>query len=109
MDYYKNEIKERLDELVENEDEPREEILKRWAEGDTQDDFGNMTGSRFCSAYKAQEALKEAGFPWNSDLNDLLAGYDYSAADLLERGAEAIDVIFCEIIAPCVAADLLEK
>ena len=109
MEYYEKEIKDILDDLVAEGYETREEILKRWTEGDTQDDFGNMTGSRFCSAYKAQEALKEAGFPWNSDLNDLLAGYDYSAADLLERGAEAIDVIFCEIIAPCVAADLLEK
>ena len=38
--------------------ETREQVLARWEDGDTQDDFGNMTGSRFCNAYKAEEALK---------------------------------------------------
>lgn len=109
MDYYKNEIKERLDDLVAEGYETREENLKRWTEGDTQDDFGNMTGSRFCSAYKAQEALKEAGFPWDNDLNELLEEYEYNAGDLLKRGAEVVDVIFCELIAPRVAAELLDE
>ena len=65
MEYYKNEIKEVLENLVDEGYETRDEILNRWEEGDTQDDFGNITGSRFCSAWKAEEALKEAGFPFN--------------------------------------------
>lgn len=105
MDYYKNEIKEILEAKIAENYETREEILKRWEEGDTQDDFGNMTGSRFCSTYKAEEALKEAGFPFNNDLNELLfeMGYDLS---ILNKGAEFVDVLLCELTLPYVIEDL---
>jgi len=33
--------------------------LERWTEGDTRDDFGNLTGARKCSTYKARQALIE--------------------------------------------------
>lgn len=108
MEYYKEQIKDVFDNIVEEGYETKEEILKRWEDGDTQDDFGNMTGSRFCSRYKAEEALKEAGFPFNDELNDLLAdvGYDLS---ILEKGAEAVDVILCELTVPHVIDELREK
>lgn len=98
MEYYKQQIRETLDEIVSDGYETREEVLKRWEDGDTQDDFGNMTGSRFCNAYKAQEALKEAGFPWDYDLNELLKEFGYNVSDLLERGAEVVDVVLCELV-----------
>lgn len=98
MEYYKQVIRDTLDEIVSDGEETREEVLKRWEDGDTQDDFGNMTGSRFCNAYKAQEALKEAGFPWDYDLNELLKEFDYNVSELLERGAEVVDVALCELV-----------
>ena len=98
MEYYKQVIKDTLDDIVNDGYETREEVLKRWEDGDTQDDFGNMTGSRFCNAYKAEQALKEAGFPWDYDLNELLKEFDYNVGELLERGAEVVDVVLCELV-----------
>ena len=98
MEYYKQVIRDTLDEIVDDGYETREQVLDRWADGDTQDDFGNMTGSRFCSTYKAEEALKEAGFPFNDDLNELLQEFGYDMGTLLERGAEVVDVVLCELV-----------
>lgn len=105
MEYYKNEIAEVLADKVAEGYETKEEILKRWEDGDTQDDFGNLSCSRFCSAYKAQEVLKQAGFPFDEELNNLLeeAGYNM---DILNKGAEVVDVILCELVLPCVIEDL---
>ena len=105
MEYYKNEIAEVLADKVAEGYETKEEILKRWEDGDTQDDFGNLTGSRFCSVYKAQEALKQAGFPFNEELNNLLeeAGYNM---DILNKGAEVVDVILCELVLPYIIEEL---
>lgn len=107
MEYYEQVIKDTLEELVEEGYETKEEILKRWSEGDTRDDFGNITGSRECSRYKAEEALKKAGFPFNEELNEVLinVGYDLS---IINNGPEVVDVILCELIAPMVAFEMLE-
>lgn len=98
MEYYKQVISDTLDDIVNDGYETREEVLARWEDGDTQDDFGNMTGSRFCNTYKAEEALKEAGFPWNYDLNELVKEFGYGMGELLERGAEVVDVVLCELV-----------
>lgn len=98
MEYYKQVIRDTLDEIVNDGEETREQVLDRWADGDTQDDFGNMTGSRFCNTYKAEEALKEAGFPFDYDLNELLKEFGYDMGELLERGAEVVDVVLCELV-----------
>ena len=105
MEYYKKEIAEVLADKVAEGYETKEEILKRWEDGDTQDDFGNLTGSRFCSTYKAQEALKQAGFPFDEELNNLLEEVGYNM-DILNKGAEAVDVILCELVVPYVIEDL---
>lgn len=98
MDYYKNEIRETLADLVADGYETREEILNRWERGETEDDFGNFTGSRFCSTYKAEEALKKAGFPFDDELNELLKEFGYNDFQkLMDRGAEVVDVILCEL------------
>lgn len=98
MEYYKQVIRDTLDDIVNDGYETREEVLKRWEDGDTQDDFGNMTGSRFCNTYKAQEALKEAGFPWDYDLSELVKEFGYDMGELVERGAEVVDVALCELV-----------
>lgn len=108
MEYYKQVIRDTLEDIVADGYETREEVLNRWADGDTQDDFGNITGSRFCNRYKAEEALREAGFPFNEELNDLLeeVGYDMS---ILNRGAEVVDVILCELVVPYMIEELKEN
>ena len=108
MEYYKQEIKDILDDIIAEGYETKEQILQRWMDGDTQDDFGNMTGSRFCNAYKAQEALKESGFPFDEELNSLLEDVGYNLS-ILERGPEVVDVILCELVAPQVAYELSNK
>ena len=100
MDYYKNEIRETLADLVESSIgyETREEILNRWERGETEDDFGNFTGSRFCNTYKAEKALEKSGFPYDKELNKLLDEFGYNSIDkLMDRGAEVVDVILCEL------------
>lgn len=98
METYEQIIKDTLNDLVACGDETKDQILNRWAEGDTQDDFGNMSGSRTFSTYEAEETLKQAGFPFNSEINDLLASVGYDIGELLERGAETVDVIICELL-----------
>ena len=100
MDYYKNEIRETLADLVDSRVgyETRDEILDRWEQGETEDDFGNFTGSRFCNTYKAEEALKKSGFPYDDGLNALLVEFGYNDIQkLMDKGAEVVDVILCEI------------
>ena len=99
MDYYKNEIRETLADLVESSIgyETREEILNRWEDGDYQNDFGEIDGSRFCSTYKAQEAIKASGFPFDDEINEALNEFGYNIGDLLEKGAETLDIVLCEL------------
>ena len=56
MECYKQEIKDILEDIVAEGYETKDQVLDRWADGDTQDDFGNLTGSRFCNRYKAEQA-----------------------------------------------------
>ena len=98
MDYYKNEIREKLAEIVADGYETKDQVLRRWENGNTEDDFGNLTGSRFCNTYKAQEALKKSGFPFDEELNDLLKEFGYTDLGVfMKKGAEALDVVLCEI------------
>lgn len=111
MDYYKQVIKDKFNELVEWGEETPEQILERWDNRGTDDDFGNLTGSRFCNRYEAEEALKEAGFPFNQDLMDLLHEVydDRGVAELIERGAEVVDVVLCELTIPYMIGELREE
>lgn len=108
MDYYKKIILDKLEDLA-GEDRTRADILKAWAEGETEDDFGNYSGSRTFSTWQAEEDLKAAGFPFDEDLNALFEEAGYNMAELLSRGPETIDVILCELLAPQVASEELEK
>lgn len=98
METYKEIIKDTLTTLIADGDETKDEILNRWEEGDTQNDFGNIDGSRTCSRYEAEETLKRAGFPFNSEINELLEDAGYNIGELLAQGAEVTDVIICELL-----------
>lgn len=52
MEYYEKIIEDKLEELVKYGDESRSQIAERWLEGDTDDDFGNLSGSRTFNSYK---------------------------------------------------------
>lgn len=106
METYRQIIKDKLDELVACGDETKDEILNRWEDGDTQDDFGNLSGSRTFSTYEAEETLKHAGFPFNSEINELFEEVGYNIGELLDRGAEVIDVIICELLVPSMIDEL---
>jgi hypothetical protein len=109
MEHYKQEIKNTLADIVADGYETRAQVLKRWEEGDTQNDFGNIDGSRFCNAWKAKEALAAAGFPFNDEINELFEEVGYNVGELLNRGPEVVDVIICELLAPQVAAELMAE
>lgn len=108
MEYYEKVIKDKMNELIKNGDEADFQIAERWLNGDTQDDFGNLSGSRTFNDLKARQILFEAGFPFDDDLLDLIneAGYDLS---IIKRGAETVDVIICELLAPIVAQKTLDR
>lgn len=99
MEHYNEEIREVYNRLVNDGEEAPRDILKRWTEGDTGNDFGNIDGSRFCNAYKAKEALQAAGFPWNDDINERIEAAGYNVMELLEKGPEVVDVVICELLA----------
>jgi hypothetical protein len=103
MEYYKNEIRETLADLVESSIgyETRDEILDRWERGEYENDFGEIDGSRFCSTYRAQEAIKASGFPFDDELNEALKDCGCNITDLLAEGAERLDIVLCEITLLC--------
>ena len=109
MEYYEKIIEDKLEELVKYGDESRSQIAERWLDGDTDDDFGNLSGSRTFNSHKARQALYEAGFPFDEDLMDLLEDAGYNDLSIFKRGAETIDVIICELLAPSVAQDVLDE
>lgn len=106
METYKDIIKAKLQDITADGYETKEQILARWADGDTQDDFGNLSGSRTCNTYEAEQTLLKAGFPFNAEINDLLDEVGYNMGNLLARGAETIDVIICELLAPQMVDEL---
>lgn len=106
MEHYSEIIKNILTDLENEGSRTREQILKDWAEGETGDDFGNMTGSRTCNAWQAEQDLKLAGFPFDDEINALFTDCGYNMVELLERGPEVVDVIICELLAPQIASEL---
>lgn len=86
----------------------RKEILEELLD-DTQDVFGNMTGSRTCSTYEAQQFIDKSGAIWDEDIHalfsDIDAGYFEST---LARGAETLDVVILELLSNQVISEMLE-
>lgn len=61
---------------------------------------GNASGSFFCNAYKAEEAL--AG-NWNLAI-EALKEFGYNDINALEKGAEWVDcVVRCYVLSQCIA------
>lgn len=86
----------------------RETILEELRD-DTQDVFGNMSGSRTCSTYEAQQFIDKSGAIWDEEILDLFSsiGDDYFT-ETLKRGAEILDVVILELLAPQIIDEMLE-
>jgi hypothetical protein len=87
----------------------RKEVLESLLD-DTENVFGNMEGSRTCSTYQAQQFIDKSGAIWDEDILNLFAdmGDDYFTKTL-KRGAETLDVVICELLAPQVISEMLEE
>jgi len=87
----------------------RKEALEALQE-DTENVFGNIDGSRTCNTYEAQQFIDKSGAIWDTDIHELFEelGEDYFL-QTLKRGAETLDVVICELVAPQVIAEMLEE
>lgn len=94
-------IEQEIGEYIEwNEGATRGDAMKHMADNGFEDLFGNITGSRECSTYRAKKFLSESGAVWDDEIRDLFAeiGDDYFT-ETLARGAEVLDVVICELVA----------
>jgi hypothetical protein len=113
MQDYKTLVKELIEDHITDvigwdKTKTRNEVLTELLD-DTQDVFGNMTGSRTCNTYESQQFIDKSGAIWDDEILDLFAdlGDDYFT-ETLKRGAETLDVVICELVAPQVIAEMLE-
>ena len=85
----------------------RKEILKALEE-DTEDVFGNMSGSRTCNTWEAEQFINKSNAIFDDEIIELYGdmGDDY-LSETLKRGAETFDVVTLELVAPQVIAEML--
>ena len=73
---------------------------------DTQNVFGNIDGSRTCNTWQAEKFINESGAIWDEDIRDLFNDISENYfAETLARGAETLDVVILELLAPQVISD----
>lgn len=114
MEQYKTLAKELINQHIEytqswDKTATRKDILSKLAEGETEDVFGNMTGSRTCNTYEAQQFINNSNAVFDEDIIDLYneISDDYMS-ETLKRGAEVFDVITLELVAPEVINEMME-
>jgi len=114
MDDYKKLVTDLINDHIEEQlsggyAENRKEVLES-LQDDTETVFGNLDGSRTCSTYEAQQFIDKSGAIWDSDILDLFSelGDDYFT-ETLKRGAETLDVVICELVAPQVISEMLDE
>lgn len=77
---------------------------------DSQNVFGNIDGSRTCNTYEAQQFIDKSGAIWDDDILDLFEGMDNDYfTQTLKRGAEILDVVILELLAPQIIDEMLEE
>lgn len=115
MDDYKELCKELIEDHISDvlgwdEEKTRAEILQDMLDNGNDDVFGNMSGSRTCNAYEAQQFIDKSGAIWDDDILDLFneLGDDYFT-DTLKRGPETLDVVILELISNQVINEMLEE
>lgn len=87
----------------------RAEILEELRD-DTQDVFGNMTGSRTCNTWEAQQFLQTSGAMFDEEILQLFDDIDDNYfGEILKRGAETLDVVILELLAPQIIDEMMEE
>jgi len=87
----------------------RQDVLEALLD-DTENVFGNIDGSRTCSAWEAQQFLEKSGAIFDEDIHALFEeiGDDYFS-ECLKRGAETLDVVILELLSNQVISEMLES
>jgi len=114
MEEYKKLVRELIEDHITDRIDwddtlTREDVLKA-LQDDTENVFGNLDGSRTMSTYEAQQFIDKSGAIWDDDILDLFSdlGDDYFTSTL-KRGAETLDVVICELVAPQVIDEMLSE
>ena len=78
----------------------RREILEALLE-DTEDVFGNLSGSRTCNIYQAEQFINNSNAIFDDEITELFEQVSETyKAETLARGAETFDVVILELLAP---------
>ena len=87
----------------------KQEILQDILDNGTEDIFGNMTGSRTCNTWEAQQFIDNSGAMWDNEILDMFneLGNDYFT-ETLKRGAETLDVVILELLSNQVISEMLK-
>ena len=76
---------------------------------DTGNVFGNIDGSRTYNTYEAEQFLNNSGAMFDDDIRGLFEQIDENYFyETLKRGAEVLDVVILELLAPQVINERLE-
>jgi len=115
MDDYKRLVIELIEDHINDvqewdETKTRREILTDMQENGNEDVFGNMTGSRTCNTYEAQQFIDKSGAIWDEDIIDLFRDIEdgYFEATL-KRGAETLDVVILELLSHQIINEMIEE
>lgn len=72
--------------------------------------FGNIDGSRTYNTHEARQFIDKSGAIWDDDIRDLFNDIsDTYFGETLARGAETLDVVILELLAPQIIAEMLEE
>jgi hypothetical protein len=114
MEDYKKLVRELIEDHINDvqgwdKTKTRKDILEA-LQDDTENVFGNIDGSRTCNTYEAQQFIDKSGAIWDDEILDLFSGLgDDYFTETLKRGAETLDVVICELVAPEVITKMLES
>lgn len=91
-----------------NDNITRKDVLEGLLD-DTEDVFGNLSGSRTYSTKDAQDFIDKSGAIWDDDIRSLFTDIDDGYFEqTLARGPETLDVVILELLAPQVINEMLE-
>ena len=88
----------------------RQKVLQNILDNGTEDIFGNMTGSRTCNTYEAEQFINKSGAMFDDDILEMFSelGDDYFT-ETLKRGAEILDVVILELLSNQIINEMLGK